>query len=314
VKVRHSQPQLRRAERYADRPELTPQRTLSDAEAAHREYAGLRLIARALEGCDEARLGVVRGLAELPGVPGFVMEHVDHPTLRRVLTGRGRGRPQGAPDPRLDTEAWGRLGEWLRRFHGVDAGDSLPGRMTTRAELMKQVDLSRTFLVGAGAPAETVHRLALAATGALEHLFGAELPSAVGHGDFTTQNVFVGPGGRLTVFDPLPIWRVCVFEDLARLTMGVRLLGTQAISHGLLFDEARLEAWESRLASGYSSHPEALYQLRAYQAMLLLDRWGELVGKRPASGRLRQGVRAGRVRVVQRWYGREAQRLTGLLG
>ena len=185
--------------------------------------------------------------------------------------------------------------------------------MTTRDQLLHQLDLSREFLVGVGAPASTVRALAAAATGAVDEVFDTWLPSAVVHGDFAAQNVFVDPDGRVTVFDPLPIWRVCVFEDLARLTMGVRLLGPQVISGGLLLEQGRLDAWESDLLSAYSAGPEAWPQLRAFQALVLLDRWGELVSKRPASGRLRRSARTGRVHMAQRWFGCEAQRLTDSL-
>ncbi|HEX3221172.1 MAG TPA: phosphotransferase [Nocardioides sp.] len=313
VKVRHSVPHLRRADRYPGRPELTPHRALPDMEAAHREYVGLRLIDRALEGSDPAELGVLRRLAELPEFAALITDYVDQPTLRHLLVDGWQRRLRHPRASRPEDDAWRRLGIWLRRFHAADPGDSLPGRMTTRDQLLQQLGLSREFLVGVGVPASTVRALAAAAAGAVDEVFDTELPSAVVHGDFTAQNVFVAPDGRVTVFDPLPIWRVCVFEDLARLTMGVRLLGPQVVSGGLLLEQERLDAWESDLLSAYAAGPEAWPQLRAFQALVLLDRWGELVSKRPASGRLRRSARTGRVQVAQRWYGCEARRLTDCL-
>jgi hypothetical protein len=312
AKVRHSDPRPRRAERYLDRPELTPQRTMPDGEAAHLEYEGLKLIESALEGTDPARFGVVRALGELPDRATVVMEYVDQPTLRQLLA-RPRGRARRDRDVRVDDRVWAGLGEWLRRFHVAHPGRSMPDRMTRGDDLAGQFDLSSAFLVRAGVDSGPIRALAAAAGRRLDQ-GPSELPSAVGHGDFTSQNVFVAADGRVTIFDPLPAWRVCVFEDLARLTMGLRLLGPQTLTRGRLFQARDLDRWESHLLGGYSAGAgPPLDLLHAYQAALLLDRWGELVSKRPARGLTRRGVRKVRVRAAAGWFEREARRLTALL-
>lgn len=317
LKIRHSDATLRRAERFDGRPELTPQRTVSDREAARCEFSGLQQAARAMQGADPDRFGVLRALAWLDDPVGIVMEYVDEPTLRQLLVRRWRRAPLrlGRAERRNEDRAWSELGEWLRRFHAEDPGLSLPTRMTRRDELVDFVERARDFLTRAGAERDAVDRLAAAVLERAEGAFPAELPSAAGHGDFTAQNVFVGPQRRITVFDPLPLWRVCVFEDLARLTMGVRLLGPQVMTHGRLLDERVCDRWEARLLSAYADGgrpPED--QLHVYQALLLMDRWGELVGKRPARGRARQLSRRVRVRVGSGWYEQQARRLTALLG
>lgn len=317
LKIRHSEATLRRAERFAGRPELTPQRTVSDREAAECEYTGLRQVARAMQGADPARFGVLRALAWLDEPAGIVMEYVDEPTLRHLLVRRWRRAPLrlGRIERSSEDRTWSELGEWLRRFHAEDPGLSLPTRMTRRDELVDFVERARDFLPQAGAERSAVDRLAATVLDRAEDVFPAELPSAAGHGDFTAQNVFVGPHRRITVFDPLPLWRVCVFEDLARLTMGVRLLGPQVLTHGRLFAESVCDRWEARLLTAYADggHPPE-DQLHVYQALLLMDRWGELVGKRPARGRARQVSRRVRVLVGNGWYERQAERLTSLLG
>jgi aminoglycoside phosphotransferase (APT) family kinase protein len=313
AKVRHSDVRHRRADRYEDRPELTPQRTMSDEEAAHLEYVGLNLIAEALDGSDPDRFGVLRPLGELPTHATVVMEYLDQPTLRSLVARQWTpvGREMRA---RAGTGVWDAMGEWLKRFHGTHPGRSLPGRMTHTDDLVAQLDLSTGFLIRAGADPPSIRSLTVAAFDRLGDGRPAELPCAIGHGDFTSQNVFVAPNGRITVFDPLPLWRVCVFEDLARLTMGLRLLGPQAVTGGRLFRPGQLDRWESHLLDAYSGRagPEADL-LPVYQAVLLLDRWGELVSKHPARGRARRGVRRVRVRVVRRWFEQEARRLTQLL-
>jgi hypothetical protein len=313
VKVRHSDPELRRVDRYSDRPELTPQRTLPDVEAARHEFAGLQLIAKALRDTDGADFGVLRGLAELPEWAAIVMEYVDQPTLRQLVAGSWRRRLTFGRLSRLEEGTWPRLGEWLRRFHAADAGDALAERMTNRDDLVLQLERSREFLARAGGDASMVPQLVRAAAKAAVDVFDLELPSAVGHGDFTAQNVFVDQSGRLTVFDPLPIWRVCVYEDLARLTMGVRLLGPQVVSGGRLLHGAQLDNWESKVVSAYSPGSDGAARLRVYQTVLLLDRWGELVSKRPVKGRVRGGARTARVHVASRWFRQEAARLSGAL-
>jgi Phosphotransferase enzyme family len=313
AKVRHSDPRHRRADRYPDRPELTPHRTVSDAEAAHLEYIGLNQIAAALQGADPQRLGVLRALAELPDRATVVMEYVDHPTLRQLVA-RPRARPGRRARGPLREPVWAALGEWLSRFHSAHPGNSLTDRMTSSDDVADQLDRCVEFVARTGADVSGIRRLRESAMRRLHAGWPSELPSALGHGDFTAQNVFVAPGGAITVFDPLPLWRVCVFEDLARLTMGLRLLGPQAVTRGRLFSPAHLDRWESDLLVAYSGSAGPQRDLlQVYQAVVLLDRWCQLLGKRPHGGRGRDSFRKARVRIATRWLGSEAVRLTGLL-
>jgi aminoglycoside phosphotransferase (APT) family kinase protein len=313
AKVRHSDPRHRRADRYPDRPELTPHRTVSDAEAAHLEYIGLKQIAAALQGADPQRLGVLRALAELPDRATVVMEYVDHPTLRQLVA-RPRARPGRRARGPLREPVWAALGEWLSRFHSAHPGNSLTDRMTSSDDVADQLDRCVEFVARTGADVSGIRRLRESAMRRLHAGWPSELPSALGHGDFTAQNVFVAPGGAITVFDPLPLWRVCVFEDLARLTMGLRLLGPQAVTRGRLFSPAHLDRWESDLLAAYSGSAGPQRDLlQVYQAVVLLDRWCQLLGKRPHGGRGRDSFRKARVRIATRWLGSEAVRLTGLL-
>ena len=252
LKIRHSDATLRRAERFEDRPELTPQRTTSDRESARCELTGLHQISRALEGADPQRFGVLRALAWMDGPAGIVMEYVDEPTLREVLERRWRRSVLGRTHLDEEEQTWAALGEWLRRFHAADPGDSLPTRMTRRDELLDHVERSRDFLLRAGAEPGRSACSRTPVTERAEQVYPVELQTAAGHGDYTAQNVFLGPHGRITVFDPFPLWRVCVYEDLARLTMGVRLLGPQVMTHGRLLGEDLCDRWEARLLEAYA--------------------------------------------------------------
>jgi hypothetical protein len=314
AKVRHSDPRHRRGDRYPNRPELTPQRTISDRDAAHLEYVGLQQIAAALHGSDTRRLGVLRALAELPDRAALVMDYVDQPTLRELLA-RPRARPGHRTRGPLHSDLWTALGEWLSRFHSAHPGSTSPARMTSSDDLTSHIQCCVEFIARTGSDASSVMRLGEAASRRLAAGWPSEVPSALGHGDFTAQNVFVAPEGTITVFDPMPRWRVCVFEDLARLTMGLRLLGPQAVTRGRLFGSAQLDTWEANLLDAYSGEerpPRDL--LHIYQAVLLLDRWCQLVGKRPPGGRSRDTIRRARVRVATGWFAQEAARLGRLLG
>jgi hypothetical protein len=314
LKIRHSDATLRRAERFEDRPELTPQRTMSDRDSARCELTGLQQVSRALEDADPERFGVLRALAWVDASAGIVMEYVDEPTLREVLERRWRRSVVGRTHPDEEEQTWAALGEWLRRFHAADPGESLPTRMTRRDELLDHLERSRDFLVRAGAAPGPVGLLARTVAERAEHVYPAELQTAAGHGDYTAQNVFLGPHGRITVFDPFPLWRVCVYEDLARLTMGVRLLGSQVMTHGRLLSEELCERWEARLLEAYAGDdPPPTDELHLFQSLLLMDRWGELLGKRPARGRARQVARRVRMRVGSSWYEQQSERLASLL-
>jgi hypothetical protein len=315
LKIRHSDAGLRRAERFDDRPELTPQRTVPDRDAARCEFTGLQQAARAMEGADPVRFGVLRALAWMEDSAGIVMEYVDEPTLRQLLEARWRRALLGRTDAAEEELTWAALGEWLRRFHAADAGESLPARMTRREELLDHVERSRDFLLRAGAEPGSVRLLARTVAERAGEVYPVELRTAAGHGDFTGQNVFVGPSGRITVFDPLPLWRVCVYEDLARLTMGVRLLSSQVMTHGRLLGEDLCDRWETRLLAAYAGDgAPAADELHLFQSALLMDRWSELLGKRPARGVAKQLARRARMRVGGSWYAHQSERLVSLLG
>ena len=80
--------------------------------------------------------------------------------MRRLLERRWRRALVRRTSPSDEEQIWTALGEWLRRFHAADKGDSLPPRMTRRDELVEHVQRSREFLLRAGAEPGPVHRLA----------------------------------------------------------------------------------------------------------------------------------------------------------
>lgn len=319
VKIRlHDSPRRRLPERD-DRPVLAPERTVSPAAAAQREFDGLRAIETAFRDADPARFGTVRALAIVPESAAVVMERRSEPTLRVVLSAQSRLRLRlrlRDEARRPDVNPWRNAGAWLRLFHGAPLAYPLEARLTGRDDLLARLTDQAAFLDRAGSGHPAVHRLAAAATHRLENELPKQLPSAPGHGDFVAQNVFMGGGGRVTGFDPMPLWHVPVYEDIARFTIGIRLLNEQSASLGVAFPRARLDAYERAFLDGYFGAGEApMATVRAFQALALLDRWGAMTNKRCRSSRPdRRAVHSMRVRTGRRHYGTEARRLAALLG
>jgi hypothetical protein len=99
-----------------------------------------------------------------------------------------------------------------------------------------------------------------------------ELPLAVGHGDFAPRNMLLRQG-RLAVIDPLPRWQVPVYDDLCRFLVGLRLIGEQVHTHGLAFGSDTLDALEEAAIAAYLGADAQRAALRAYQLLILMDKW-----------------------------------------
>lgn len=305
VKVRHSDPLLRRAERCDDRPVLAPVREITDEEAARREHGGLVAIERAITPLADPAFGVVRPLALLAEHAAIVMPEVTEPTLREAVFTRRRLSDRMRPrEERL--RQWEHAGSWLRIYHGASTDLELLGRGGARDELLDQLDRYGVFLSSALGRQLFFSRLVHRARQLITDAVPRQLPLGLAHGDFVPRNIFVS-GDRVTVFDPFPVWRSPIYEDLARvLEVGLRLLDVQALSQGLALGRAEVAGYEQAVLRGYfpDSH-EPCPALRAHQLLLLLDKWSAVASK--------QRSRMVRVRLASRYYAAEAGRLLTLL-
>jgi hypothetical protein len=319
VKVRHSIEALRRREVVRRRPQLVPERTISDQDAARCEYDGLRLIADALAdsptdspiGRQDGPFGTLRPLAWLGEHAAIVLPLVEEPTLRQRLLATSRTRPRRAAT--LATTPWENAGAWLRVFQSHAADADLPTLLEGRAELVERLRAYVGFLGEHPGPTSRLSRVDEVAADLVAATMPARLPQATGHGDFVANNIFVSSTGRVTVFDPLPRWRVPVLHDLATLTVGLRALPVQATSQGLALPGTDLATYESALLHGYfADEPVPVPALATYQLLVLLDRWSDLVSKRSARGGVHARLSTLRVRAAARHYARQADRLLGL--
>lgn len=309
VKVRHSRAELRREDRCADRPVLAPVRELPDAEASRREFDGLRLIADALAGDDTGRFGVLRPLAFLPEQAAVVTDLSPHPTLRSVLLQGSRLRPGRRALP--GDEPWRSAGAWLRLFHSAPTSLELPARAGTAAEAGELLARYAGFVRERVGCRPVLDELISGGADLARAALPAQVPLGTGHGDFVATNVFLGPGDRITVFDPFPMWRLPVHQDLATLVVGLRVMPVQAASQGLALDRRVLAGYEEALLQGYfGDEPVPGPAVAVYQLLALLDRWAALAGQQVRGGRARRGVHDGRIRLASRHYAREAGRIT----
>jgi hypothetical protein len=311
VKVRHSQPRLRRLDRYHQRPVLNPERTMSDLDSARREYDALAYIGAALAGADRRRFGVLRALAWLPDQCAIIVDLVDEPTLRRRLLEASRLQMRRSHS--VDEVAWANAGALLRLVHDHPDPWELPARNGDRDDVVALYRGFCDFLRQRLGPSLLLAELT-AAAGMVEDALPAALPLVTGHGDFVANNMFVSPTGRITVFDPLPRWRVAPYQDLATLAVGTRLIPLQAASQGLALPADVLDSCEQALLGGYfGSDQKPMSAIRAYQLLVLLDRWSALVSKRLPNGRVRPQLHEVRVRVATMHYRRQARRLLAQL-
>jgi hypothetical protein len=260
------------------RPRLRQQATTAE-ELTLLEWAGLVAIERACGGT--TGLGVVRPLLLMRADSGLVMSFVDAPTLRSLVLGSSRLRPGRG---RLDESIAGctLAGLWLRTFQDRYAGSDRPVRQGTREEVV-----DRLYAYGAFLGSPEWRRVAKAGAALVSRILPRQLPLAVGHGDFAPRNMLLRDG-RLTVIDPLPRWQVPVYDDLCRFVVGIRLIGEQVHTHGLALGAATLEALEEAAIASYLGPAADRAPVRAYQLLILMDKWTAMLHnrRRDVRGRL----------------------------
>lgn len=292
--------------RHEVRPGLRRELVTASLELAALEYDGLREIERVV-GPDHPMLGVVRPLDLVPGQPIVLMDYVEATTLRDRCVARNR-LTSLLRIPRaqvLSPEPWRRAGEWLRRYQREATHAESVADLQRRHEVVDRFEAYADFLA---------RRLGRRESGDLAREGAAwaatvlpdRLPIALGHGDFAPRNLFVDARQRVTVFDPMPRWRVPVYEDPSRLVVGLRLLGLQVQTRGAAFRRGDVEAVEEQVYAGCFRDEMPFEQLRCYQLLVLLDKWSALVEL--AQSR-RSGVRGSVYRFTNGYLRREARRL-----
>jgi hypothetical protein len=284
---------------------------LNPFEQTAAEFRALQTI-RTLFGGEHPAFGAVRPLDWLAGEATILMDYVDAPTLRQQVMGELRvRRPWPSADAR-DALAWRRAGEWLRVFQDAPTVQPLPARQSTREEVTDQFTAYHDYLTAQLGP-RGVGDVASRAAALAAEVLPERLPLAVGHGDYAPRNMFVAADARVTVFDPLPRWRVPRYEDLCRFMVGLRLLGVQVHTRGAAIDERLIEEHERQVLTGYLGDDRScLAQVRSYQLLILLDKWSALVAASQSGRSLNRRVQRASLRLAGGYLRGQAQRLLEL--
>jgi aminoglycoside phosphotransferase (APT) family kinase protein len=280
---------------------------VSAEEYTRLEYSGLRAIEDAV-GAREPDIAAVRALDVLPRDAVVLMEFVRGTTLRDALLADSRLRSLAARRHARSAplSLWRTAGRWLRRFHDFAEFAERPASQATRDDVTSLYPQYGRYLGGRlGDP--TVEKIACAAGEFAASVLPESLPLVVGHGDFAPRNVLVVDHGALAVLDPMPRWRVPRFEDIARFTVGMRLVAPQIYSLGGAFSRSDLDRREAHFLAGYhGDEPIPVQAIRSYQALIVMDKWAALVSSQRAShSRFRRGV----FWAFNRYLRREASRL-----
>ena len=289
---RPGRPPVERARLYpVTEPSAKPALELRALRAAHAD----------LSRGPEAGIAALRPLGELPEPGAIVLEAIDRPTLHELL-----GRPE---DHATALAACRNAGRWLRRFHALDGvtGDEL---RRTPEDVAEAFAALAAGLRGTPVAGRVARRVAAAAARVLPTLLPDELPLGLGHGDFAARNVFVGPGGEVTVFDTLGRWRVPVYEDLAYFTIALRT-GRPGLVPAGPRQAARTAALGRALHDGYfGDEPVPGRELAAFELLCLLDKWCSLAATgHDAAGRNRLAWGAYRGLAAARLPGQARTRL-----
>lgn len=313
AKVRRGEPDHGRAPTRPPRPRL---RTVSAGvgELTELEYEGLARIHGWVE-AGHSSFRAVRPLDHLPAESVVIMDYVTAPTLRQAFIDESRlAVVRRSPRRGAPPSAWRNAGAWLRGFHDLSDGRARPARQSRRPEVVERFHAYGDFLTERLGP-HPVGDLAGVGARLASELLPERLTLCVGHGDYVPRNMFVDTTGRVTVFDPMPRWRVPVLEDVCRFVVGMRLSGLQVNSHGAAYGRRGLDRREDMFLSGYFGADQVPYaQVRCYQLLILLDKWSALVDSAVGrSGRLAR-ARAALMRPANAYASREARRLVALLG
>lgn len=283
------------------RPSLVPQPG-PPVDRALAEWRGLVAMAAAV-GPDDPHVRAVTPVDHIPELSAVAMEYVDAPTLRRLLIEESRlplARRTGRTPP-VGTDPWRNAGAALRRYHSAPAEVAGLERNGDRDELL---DAARAYgeHLARLLSRPDLRDLAEEVGGLLARALPRRLDLVVGHGDFAPRNVFALADGRVALFDPMPTWRCPPFEDLSRFTVGVRLLGLQVHAQGLALGRSAVDGVVRSFREGYAGAegPDPR-QVRAYELLVLLDKWSAMATATSGPRPLRD--------LRRRWTGRYADRV-----
>lgn len=251
-----------------------------------REYAGLRLIDDHFATLGDETVANVPVLDHIEPHGGIVFERVEGTHLTELLQAHHRLARSRSSDRLLAVAD--HAGVWLREFHSVPVSPAIVHR-ARRDEVIEWLERYCDHL-GRGLRAPDRFRdVARDARRAAEAALPDPLPVAVAHSDFAKRNVLVQGASRVLVLDTLAWRHAPIYEDLATFTVGNRFGRLQLQTYGLAYRDDLLVAMDDALLAGYfGAAGQPTEAFRAYELLVLLDRWAAVLnwGTRGPIGKL----------------------------
>ncbi|MEZ4870525.1 MAG: phosphotransferase [Caldilineaceae bacterium] len=236
------------------------------------EYRALAQIYQHFTRLQDDRFDAIHPLEYLPDFPAIIMEEKKAPNLRHLLMQTHRLRMQRSV--RDFSQIFHNAGAWLRAYHALPKVEYTLTRHATRADFVQSINDFAAFLSTTLGNRAYVQQLATWAVDQAEALLPDLLPMGLGHGDYATRNILVGPADCVTVLDTLSKWQTPIYEDIAYFLFRLKAAGPQALGQGLLFSPARLAAYEQAFLQGYwGTEPIPYAQIRLFEVQALLDYW-----------------------------------------
>ena len=204
----------------------------------------------------------------------------------------------------LDIEAALRnTGAWLRKFHSMPDFEHTKKRHTTVSDIRASADcLFEYFRRCSGGKQE---KLVARIESGIDSQLNGELPLGLSHSDFTPPNILIDARGCVTVIDTLASWRAPVYDDLARLSVGLEFSFPQTASHGLWYPPSFVRQLEQSFWESYFGSDEVNKSaIRVFQCILGLERWVAYHFRHSAANGWKRVVKNARAR----WFGRHIEK------
>lgn len=283
------------------RPRLV---TLTPAhEKVRLEYLALSEIQQYFDSLADPRFGAIRAHDFLPEQQALVMEALHARPMTNLLSREHSFRMQRRR-PALDA-LFRNSGAWLRAYHQLPKTDDVSTRHDTRSDFIALIGEFTDFLAAETGERTMFDSVATRTTRLAQRLLPEKLPMGLAHGDYTTRNILVGPGERITVIDTLAKWRAPIYEDIAYFLAQLKTNKLQVMTQGLAFEQKRLQRYEAAFLEGYfDGKPVPREAIQLFEVLLLLDKWSVYPGRGSGGRSVRRLRERALSRLASRYLGK----------
>lgn len=241
------------------------------------EFAALQSIARHFRSLQDPRFGSLEPLYYDPESGAIVTRRVREPTLHRQFVKSHRLR-FWRTFHRL-SRASANSGAWLREFHTIRAFETTT-RFASANDLAEICRRLCSYLQRQGGQMTFLDDVGRSLQRHAESIDRSPLASAPCHGDFAARNIFVDHSERVTVFDPLAMWRAPIYQDIAEFLANMKASGLQCVSLQLAHSPRQIVECEQAFLRGYFGETKTpLQRIRFFEAHAYLAKWASVVSR-----------------------------------